>query len=185
LQVYFGAGDATFPHFDRYVTGSLASPQLATADLNEDGILDLAAGAEGSVTVFFGGPGGEFQAAPLLLNGVYSPKWTGIADFNGDGLNDMVTVSSVWTVSLRLGTGDGELGEPDVYNVTCAENKGLRSGLLADLNADGETDLVAVCREGGIWGLLSNGDGTFQSPVSSSAPQRVSLIAAAKFDGDI
>lgn len=184
LRISIGTGDGTFTHLNNHTVGAGSTVQMAANDFDEDGITDLAIGTTRSVTVFFGTGDGEFQAPPLLFSGANRARRTEVVDLNGDGLNDLVTIGSAWAVGVRLGAGDGEFGPPESYTVSCAEQQPVRDGLLADINADGKTDIVAVCRTGGIWSFLGNGDGTFQEPVGSQAPQAVFRIGIGNFDGD-
>src|SRR5262249_23742431 len=63
-----------------------------------------------------------------------------------------------------------------------------RSLAAADLNGDGVLDLIGDHnpfrnRDHGLWVLLGNGDGTFQSPIDFG-PANVVGFAAADFNGD-
>ena len=62
-----------------------------------------------------------------------------------------------------LGIGDGTCPAPGVYGASLGTINALA---LADVNADGMRDLVATSNSG-VSVLLGNGDGTFQSPLTS------------------
>src|SRR5881409_2485540 len=87
------------------------------------------------------------------------PITVGIADVNGDGKPDLVTVNTgANTVSVLLGNGAGSFG-PRTDFATGAVPHGLA---IADLDGDGNPDLI-VANTGGntVSVLLGTGTGTF------------------------
>ena len=111
-----------------------------------------------------------------------------VGDFNGDGLPDLVFASSRQTtptqVGVMFGTPRGTFQSPIGYPV------GPIPGLpvLADLNGDGILDMVVANAgfSGNLSVLIGNGDGTFQTAVSSVIPPRfgASSVAVGDFNGD-
>jgi hypothetical protein len=109
-----------------------------------------------------------------------------VADINGDGVPDVVSVVAGYVFTL-LGKGDGTFRNgPSIgplhltmYNV-----------VPIDLNGDGKIDLVVSASTGGLNGagiavFFGNGDGTFQSPVSYSvADTSVGWLNVGDFNGD-
>jgi len=94
-----------------------------------------------------------------------------VADFNGDGKPDLLCSYGC----LDLGNGDGTF-------------KAIRSPTgtvlaVADFNGDNKPDLL---EEGtnAFSVLLGNGDGTFQSPITTATGGTLELLAAADLDGD-
>jgi hypothetical protein len=104
------------------------------------------------------------RSKALFLPGVtYGPlpaqSAVAIADVNGDGKADVLTVGSSFNVSL--GNGDGTLQPPIIDT-----NIGGGSVVVADVNGDGKLDVVIAGEPATVSVLLGNGDGTFQPPIS-------------------
>jgi hypothetical protein len=93
-------------------------------------------------------------------------------------------------VDVLLGKGDGTFASPVTY--AGKANEVLTSIRVADLNADGNLDLVVAdscgqspCTASDVGVLLGNGDGSFQSMVGYSASQKnVHSPVAADFNSD-
>ena len=71
--------------------------QLAVGDFNGDGIQDVAvtSGTSGFITVLLGNGSGGFTVAPgdqPFISGA-PPFPIAVGDFNGDGIQDLVTAS--------------------------------------------------------------------------------------------
>jgi FG-GAP-like repeat len=194
-SVYVLLGDGT----GKYSVGHVYSVpsglfSIQTADLNGDGKLDLLfnAGngiAPGDIGVMLGNGDGTFEAeknSSLGDNGKLQ-----LADFNGDGVPDIVT----WVggqIAILIGAGDGTFGPPTTY-FGGAETNSMDTG---DFNDDGKADLV-TCGSAGIGVLLGRGDGTLQpayfpdppppppsGPVASPPTSACSLLAAGDFNND-
>jgi len=93
------------------------------------------------------------------------------ADFNGDGIPDVVFVDTQSPALIHVDLGDTPYGtfQTDLtYSLpgNCAFYNSLATG---DLNGDGFADLVFDCINGSgtvyVYSMLSNGDGTFAAPV--------------------
>jgi hypothetical protein len=84
---------------------------VAVADLNGDGISDLAVAnqASNNVSVILGNGDGTFQA-PLSFAVSATPRAVAIGDFNGDGLLDLAVANQGSNdISVLLGDGDGHV----------------------------------------------------------------------------
>src|SRR6202000_2229181 len=88
------------------------------------------------------------------------------ADFNGDGLTDIVSVSAAGTLVTALGRGNGTFTVTD--QIPAAANEFLLTG---DFNADGHPDVIAITLGGTLQDIpvdsqlffyKGNGDGSFQ-----------------------
>ena len=153
---------------------------IAVADLNEDGNLDLVTASHTSgVVVLFGHGDGTFDPAPDIK--VAPGDVVRAADLNGDGHTDLVAAGD--QLAVLLGRGDGTFAVPAFLAAgsdVSSSKLNLRGMVVADLNADAFPDLVAanwVTSQLSV--LLGNGDGTFQAPSLSSCP---SCLAVAPGD---
>jgi len=144
---------------------------VAVGDLNKDGDPDVVATnpQRASVSVFLN-HGGTFDPAINLPVGVMNgaqPYSVAVADFDGDGNNDLaVAENTSGTILVRLGHGDGTFGAEAPYAI-----EGTRDYFIitADMNLDGKPDLVSANRNGDtVSVLLGRGDGTFRKAIVSS-----------------
>jgi len=151
------------------------SPLMATADLNGDGVPDLAApDGNQSIAIMLGAGGGAFAAPVSYSVGGPAVSFV-IADFNNDGRPDIAATTSSTNVSILFGRGDGTF-QSAVSSPTSVGNGSLAAG---DINGDGKTDLL-VATNGSTALLFGNGDGTFQPPASLTA----STVAVADLNSD-
>ena len=131
------------------------------------------------------------QPAVPYDSGGSSPSALTIADFNRDGVEDLVVShfgsadgSPNGTLGVLLGNGDATFRPVAVY---ASGATSAASVVAADINADGAPDLVVG--NGGPAGsavtvLLGNGDGTFQAAVGYGPGGTVASIAIADLNDD-
>ena len=178
ITVSPGNGDGTFgPPLTNYATGAA---RMAAVDMNGDGILDLI-GLETeyrSVSVFFGRGDGTYIGAPLLTSPVSGSDPTTLtlelaADVTGLGNTDLIEVyqpEPQQGTQLLTGISDGK-GNFN-YIAAFPADQGVFSNdtfiqpVSADFNGDGKQDIILSGPHGALSVALSNGDGTFQTPVA-------------------
>jgi hypothetical protein len=149
--------------------------------------------------VYLGNGDGTFQA-PIPLNlpldNLPVPSKIVAGDFTGNGREDLAVVSyvGVYQVQVFLSNGDGTF-TPEDRRVVSEDYVDVA---VADLRGNGVQDLVfgsfpptfftplhPLTSDGQVIVMLSNGDGTFQDPVTiASLGVRISAIAVADFNGD-
>jgi hypothetical protein len=164
VGVLLGNGDGTFQKVITSPTG--AGPTgLVDHDFNGDGELDVAVGSEGTgrvegstVCVLLGKGDGTFQPPVQYTVGTY-PAQTVMADFNGDGKEDLAVISSASAnFSILLGKGNGSF-QPAVSYVTGLLSYAIAAG---DFTGSGVLDVVTASAYFTSDVFLGNGNGTFQ-----------------------
>lgn len=132
---------------------------IAGADLDQDGIEDLAvSNTDGSVTVFHGKGNGRFNSAIHLRTGARALRGVTCADLSGDGLLDVVVAAPFsgkiyWFANLG-GRAFGSAREIPAW-------PGVRNMVAADFDGDGRVDLAAAGPNRGVQQLLNIGGGSF------------------------
>lgn len=159
---------------------------LAAADLNGDGITDLAVAdaVNNSVHVLLGSGHGAFAPQKDYTLGSDVPTSILIADVNHDGVPDLVLATTGNHIDVLLGNGDGTFQA--VKSSTLPMEPA--SIALGDLDGDGIMDLVAAGESGTttLATLRGNGDGTFQPATSYTTAMLYSntSLVLADFNGD-
>jgi hypothetical protein len=165
VAVLLGNGDGTFRAAVNYPTSDYTL-SVSIGDFNGDGKLDIAAAdSSGGVDVLLGNGDGTFQTPHTTpLNS--STSYVTAADFNHDGKLDLAAVVGAGgfqdSITVLLGNGDGTFTAGASYPFS----QNLNSVLAADVNLDGQPDLVIAGAPDGGFGqaiavMLGNGDGTF------------------------
>ncbi|HET8948120.1 MAG TPA: FG-GAP-like repeat-containing protein [Candidatus Polarisedimenticolia bacterium] len=112
------------------------------------------------------------------------PNFQGVADFNGDGIADLVGMWNDFIV-VRPGLGGGAYG-PDI-NTPMGTAATLQSSITADFDGDGKRDLAVADWDGSFTGSIrimrGRGDGGFDL-LQTLASRRVMTMVAADVTGD-
>jgi len=198
VSIFMNNGDGTFQPGQDYGTGAqprsnpfpVESSSLTTADLNGDGILDLAVAnsASNTVSVLFGNGDGTFQTSMSFGTGA-NPTSVAISDWNGDGRLDLAVANSTDnTVSVLLGNSTGGFGvRRDV-----ATGTNPVSVAVGDVNGDRVQDLITSNAGADIFSggansvsvLLGNGDGAFRAKTDYPAGVNPRFVAIADLNRD-
>jgi FG-GAP-like repeat/Abnormal spindle-like microcephaly-assoc'd, ASPM-SPD-2-Hydin len=209
VAILIGDGDGTFQDPIDYPVG-VGPEGLAIGDFNRDGKLDLVVANAGfsnnkytgsTVSILLGNGDGTFQAQKTYSTAV-GPLSMAVSDLNRDGRLDLAvaTATTFGVTSILLGNGDGTFQSSVNYVTSKDHNAQAHSIITADLNDDGDVDLVVADNTPnetgtptGLAVLLGHGDGTFQPPAiqapgvlidPAAAPNAISQIAVADIDGD-
>ena len=164
---------------------------LTSADINNDGKVDLAIGADGPFGLFvmLGEDNGKFRAP--LFSPAAGISSIGLADVNGDGLLDAVTpAATLSSLEISLGDGQGQFGISHTTS-TPAPADSPDSTVAADFNGDGNLDLAIAETHfptGQVSVVLGNGKGGFGSPIISpllsEAINNQGQMLSGDFNGD-
>jgi hypothetical protein len=152
-------GDGTFQVQGTFAAGTYPSG-LVAADFNDDGRLDLAAvnGLGTPVTVALGFGDGTFAPPGTVFPPVQSPPI--VADFNGDGIPDVVALRQDGKILFRPGLADapGTFGSPVVVN----PDPTWAARFITSGSSMGTTFLVAGSVRSGSFDLYADFGGQFQ-----------------------
>jgi hypothetical protein len=170
VSILFGNGDGTFqPAIDTPTSGAL---QLAAADFNGDGKLDLvvATGDSLPAQILLNHGNGTFAVSDTTVN-AFTRVIAG--DFNGDGKPDFLAAGFV-----MLGNGDGTF--------TLGQGLDTFPAIAADFNGDGILDLASLFVSDG---RIITGEMSLGLPGGGFAPSFIDDfngfgVVAADFNGD-
>ena len=161
------------------------SKHTITADVNNDGILDLIGSVDSPLvgSVMLGNGDGTFRNRFNFVQGqtnVSSRHDVVAKDVNGDGKLDLLIANNNaadGSVGVFIGNGDGTFNAQVCYAAT------VGGMVVGDVNNDGVQDIV-FGTGGALYTLLGNNNGTFKAATSQAGAQASSYIAMSDFNGD-
>jgi hypothetical protein len=167
---------------------------IAVADFNRDGNLDIAVTRNGGCgCVLFGNGDGTFRAGTqLYVPNLYLQAPIATADFNGDGIPDLLLTGINFEgtdskLVLYLGKGDGTFQAPDgTFQAPIVTDVGtvLGSVYVGVLTGDGKPDVLVLDSAGtALFVFLGKGDGTF-TPLTPDLSIQTNSLVLGDFDGD-
>jgi hypothetical protein len=189
-QVTAAAQSASFTRTDYPLLGN----NHIAADLNGDGIPDLAGTGTNAASVMLGNGDGTFRPKVNYPVGGQAQDLAA-GDFNGDGRLDLVVSLSdiVSSLSLLTGNGDGTFNAPINFPNTGAQEDSP-AVVATDLDNDGRLDVVLAhaiacfvspcVAARTITVMLGFGDGTFQLPFDIEVGTGMSRIVVGDFNRD-
>ena len=203
-RVNLGNGDGTFSAITQYDPGF--DSYCAFGDVDRDGHLDAACtwvdggDIDGYVhlTVLHGNPDGSFAKTPLFTRtfGNGENQYDGfatiltpvlVADLNGDGFADIVSLSGDGYSVLLGGPNTTWSGQPQQFVTASFQSGfgvyGIYGVSIADMNGDGLPDIVAI-GPNGLYITYARGDGTLSSAPATELGQISTSAALVDVNGD-
>ena len=168
---------------------------VSAADVDGDGDVDILSAGRNNVSWDENTDGqGNYTAHHLILGGSYTVGSTiNTADFDGDGDLDVVVSGLDATVNVVDGyklawfentDGQGSFGPPQVVAIGLER---AEEAIGADLDGDGDQDILAMASINGTMGWFENmdGQGSFGTlRIITNVARKVESLHAADFDGD-
>ncbi|MFT4113003.1 FG-GAP-like repeat-containing protein [Silvibacterium sp.] len=198
LSIWPGKGDGTFTHPGQgslYVQDATGIQGLALADFNGDGFTDIASlgGDYKQLSLYTGNGKGSFDGADTMvssLDTLQSPfdiDLEDAIDVQGKGVTSPIFVDENGAIESALSDGKGNFTYKVGLTASQLTNLGYVQPVQADFNGDGLQDLLIAGSDGSASVAFSNGDGTFQAPVSLGLPAlscELTYAAAGDLNGD-
>ena len=161
LRVSLGTGDGTFGPYTEY-TDVAEDESIGAGDITGDGAPEVFSGHRGGILSIHPNLGdGTFGVRrDIVIQGSIIPPAIGaiaVADFDGDGDNDVVV--SGFGLHMFFNPGDGNL--PDVP--VSASSIGASTLVVDDIDLDGDPDLYG--RGAGGIAYINPGTGFFAPPM--------------------
>ncbi len=186
VVVYLGNPDGTYTEAPTPPSQGPESAPMIIADFNGDGIQDLAVAsyASSEILILLGKGDGTFTSstASIPTSTFVQIVQLATADFNGDGIPDIVAIDSdSSTPAILLGNGDGTF-TLEATSLPISVNP--TSVAIGDFNGDGKADLAVADGGDSVAILLGNGDGTFAAGSTMHTGVSGSPVVTADFNGD-
>jgi len=158
---------------------------VSTADLNNDGVLDLVVVNQGSndISVLLGLGRGYFDSATTYsFAGLDTPQSCAVSDLDNDGAAD-AAIANDNGGNVKLVAGDGAGAFSFLRDMTAHSRP--TAVVAADFNEDGVMDLaVSNQLSDDVSVLIGKGDGLFYDAVNYPVHGHTQWLVVGDFDGD-
>ena len=172
--------DATTAMMPRATPGAASGGSgggVTLMDVDRDGTLDLISAGPSGLRLYRN-VRGVFTETPALLAGVADGASSGVvaADYDNDGRVDLFVLRAGGNRLLHQ-RADGRFEDATGTAKVGGSSSGSRSAAFADVDHDGDLDLILASADGGPPNQLlrNNGDGT--SPTSRPRPRSAGPVA--------
>jgi hypothetical protein len=179
VEVFLNNGSGVFASTGFQYNALQGSPiyDLAAADFNNDGKLDLAAtgGSQSQAAILLGNGSGGFGAPTLFATGG-NVRAVATGDFNNDGNIDIVLRGNN-AAAVLPGLGNGSFNAPVIVST---DGSSLTNSIVArDFNGDGSLDFATVntTPNNALSVKLGNGSFIFTGPAPVALPDPNNLTA--------
>ncbi|MFK7882598.1 MAG: FG-GAP-like repeat-containing protein [Phycisphaerales bacterium] len=176
------------PGIRTFLSAISGPSEIRAADLNNDGNQDLVITefSSDTVAVMLGAGDGTF-AAPDRYDFTFgiglNPSGLAVADFTGDTVPDLaIGNAGSSTVTILVGIGDGTFTAGGEFDAGFFVQP--RDIATADLDNDGDTDIVVSSEANQVRVLHNDGTGSFAPPIFTVVIGTVSAVELADVNGD-
>lgn len=183
VSIYINNGNGSFTNSVNFGHADLAINTIQLRDMNVDGYLDIIVGKAtigNNISILYGNGNGGILSSQTISTPL--PVCVMVADFNNDGLPDMLSLASNGVIRLWLAATSTTYVASNLATIT-APGASPYGQLLAvsDFNNDNNMDF-AVVHSSSIYKYHGNGSGGFTPTIH--APSSSKIIFTADFNGD-
>ena len=186
-----GNSQGTLDPMRTYASGGSSVGDVALADVDGDGHLDVIAALRdtGTIALLRGNAQGTLDSPIAFDAGGEDSHFLRIGDVTGDGIPDLVVANEGRRpIAVLAGSRSGRFASPVTYAIGASDPASFE---LGDVDGNGRLDVVVAARE--YWNgdrlcvLLGNAEGTFDPPESyagSGVYAYTDSVALGDVDGD-
>ena len=185
LTMLTGNGDGTFQAPQTVASPTSFTDDLAAADINGDGNLDLVATTNSKLEVYYGNGNGTFQAGVVYATTAASSS-VAVGNFFNDGYSDVAVGDQAGNVELFRNVDGKSLVLASTVNIASASGTTSTLVRAGNLNGNGLTSLGVLVQgefsgqfpgtnSGIAYAVWNLGDGNFSSDKLASYQSPFSL----------